>query len=181
MLATVIQKHTFPQSLCFWTPINVFSELPKVLRAIFYHIFFPFHFSYLGLLENVRVRRAGFAFRQEYTKFLQRYKILSKRTWPNFRGAEIDGVKIILQEQGLAKDVTYGHTKLFVQSPESLFQLEEAREKCLPQVVTLLQKVWRGVQARRLFKKMRAAYKIGLYYRQCVLRGYVRKICSTYQ
>lgn len=28
--------------------------------------------SYLGLLENVRVRRAGFAYRQAYSRFLQR-------------------------------------------------------------------------------------------------------------
>lgn len=28
--------------------------------------------SYLGLIENVRVRRAGFAHRQRYDKFLKR-------------------------------------------------------------------------------------------------------------
>jgi len=28
---------------------------------------------YLGLLENVRVRRAGFAYRQRYDRFLKRY------------------------------------------------------------------------------------------------------------
>lgn len=28
--------------------------------------------AYLGLLENVRVRRAGFAYRQPYARFLQR-------------------------------------------------------------------------------------------------------------
>ena len=28
--------------------------------------------AYLGLLENVRVRRAGFAYRQEYSRFLRR-------------------------------------------------------------------------------------------------------------
>jgi hypothetical protein len=27
--------------------------------------------NYLGLLENVRVRRAGFAYRQEYWRFLR--------------------------------------------------------------------------------------------------------------
>lgn len=31
--------------------------------------------EYLGLLENVRVRRAGFANRQEYPRFLQRYEL----------------------------------------------------------------------------------------------------------
>jgi hypothetical protein len=31
--------------------------------------------NYLGLLENVRVRRAGFAYRQEYWRFLRYYTI----------------------------------------------------------------------------------------------------------
>lgn len=31
--------------------------------------------SYLGLLENIRVRRAGFAHRQPYKRFLKRYKV----------------------------------------------------------------------------------------------------------
>lgn len=30
---------------------------------------------YLGLLENVRVRRAGFAYRQRYDRFLKRYEV----------------------------------------------------------------------------------------------------------
>jgi myosin-1 len=29
--------------------------------------------EYLGLKENIRVRRAGFAFRRQFDKFLQRY------------------------------------------------------------------------------------------------------------
>lgn len=31
--------------------------------------------AYLGLLENVRVRRAGFAYRQPYERFLQRLEV----------------------------------------------------------------------------------------------------------
>lgn len=30
--------------------------------------------AYLGLVENVMVRRAGFAYRQPYHRFLQRYE-----------------------------------------------------------------------------------------------------------
>ena len=35
-------------------------------------------------MENVRVRRAGYANRQTYEHFLDRYKMLCKQTWPNF-------------------------------------------------------------------------------------------------
>ncbi len=37
---------------------------------------------YLGLLENIRVRRAGFVFRQTLPRFLHRYKCLSDATYP---------------------------------------------------------------------------------------------------
>ena len=50
---------------------------------------------YLGLMENIRVRRAGFAFRMAYDRFLERYKMLSKLTWPKFRGAPRDGVRLV--------------------------------------------------------------------------------------
>jgi hypothetical protein len=37
--------------------------------------------SYLGLLENVRVRRAGFASRQPYPRFLLRYRQWAIALW----------------------------------------------------------------------------------------------------
>ncbi len=37
--------------------------------------------QYLGLLENVKVRRAGFAYRAEFARFIQRYKKTSAQTW----------------------------------------------------------------------------------------------------
>lgn len=69
---------------------------------------------YLGLLENVRVRRAGFVHRQAYEKFLLRYKMLSQFTWPNFRGgSDKEGVRVLLNEKNLLKDCKFGHTKVF--------------------------------------------------------------------
>lgn len=43
---------------------------------------------YLGLMENVRVRRAGYAFRQGYEPFLERYRLLSRSTWPRWSGGD---------------------------------------------------------------------------------------------
>ena len=40
--------------------------------------------QYLGLLENVRVRRAGFAFRAEFDRFLRRYGKLSRKVCSQF-------------------------------------------------------------------------------------------------
>uniref|UniRef100_T1JD45 Myosin motor domain-containing protein n=1 Tax=Strigamia maritima TaxID=126957 RepID=T1JD45_STRMM len=70
---------------------------------------------YLGLLENIRVRRAGFAYRQTYDRFLRRYKMISKYTWPNFcGGTDKDGVRILIEQQNFSDDVVYGNTKIFI-------------------------------------------------------------------
>ena len=55
--------------------------------------------KYLGLYENLRVRRAGFAFRQSYDIFLERYKMLAKETWPHYRGDPHKGVEILLRSK----------------------------------------------------------------------------------
>ncbi len=53
--------------------------------------------KYLGLNENIKVRRAGFAYRAEYHRFLERFSILSKKTYPEWSGADKDGCKEILK------------------------------------------------------------------------------------
>lgn len=60
--------------------------------------------TYLGLMENLRVRRAGFAYRRVYNQFLERYKSLCKETWPNYRGDPKQGVQILVQSLGYKHD-----------------------------------------------------------------------------
>lgn len=121
---------------------------------------------YLGLLENVRVRRAGFVHRQRYDKFLLRYKMISHYTWPNFKaGSDRDGVKVLVKEQGYVNDVKFGHTKIFIRSPQTLFALERTRNDMVPFIVILLQKQVRGWICRQHYKKMKAAITIIRYYR----------------
>lgn len=48
---------------------------------------------YLGLLENVRVRRAGFAYRMHYTRFLLRF--VANKTAINLASLHISRVKVI--------------------------------------------------------------------------------------
>ena len=58
-----------------------------------------------------------------FRRFLLRYKMLSKKTWPNIRTSEEEAVRTILTEQGLIKDAVFGKTKIFITSPETLFHL----------------------------------------------------------
>ncbi|CAF87192.1 unnamed protein product, partial [Tetraodon nigroviridis] len=98
--------------------------------------------EYLGLLENVRVRRAGFAYRQTYPRFLQRYKMISEFTWPNHDlPSDKDAVSRLLQGCGFDHDVAYGKTKVFIRTPRTLFSLEEQRAEMVQRIVLFLQKV----------------------------------------
>uniref|UniRef100_A0A8C1PDH3 Myosin IG n=1 Tax=Cyprinus carpio TaxID=7962 RepID=A0A8C1PDH3_CYPCA len=122
--------------------------------------------AYLGLLENVRVRRAGFAYRQPYARFLQRYKMTCEYTWPNhLMSTDQEAVEAIVNQHGFEDDVAYGHTKLFVRTPRTLFTLEQERAALIPILVLFLQKVWRGALARMRCRKIRAIYTIMAHYK----------------
>lgn len=137
---------------------------------------------YLGLIENVRVRRAGFVHRQRYDKFLLRYKMISEYTWPNFRaGIDKDGVKVLMKEKGFLNDVKFGRTKLFIRSPQTLFSLEKQRNDMIPQIVILLQKQVRGWICRKQYKKMKAAVKIMRYYKKYKMRTYFSELAHKFK
>ncbi|BFY98224.1 hypothetical protein BsWGS_01264 [Bradybaena similaris] len=128
--------------------------------------------AYLGLLENVRVRRAGFAFRMAYDRFLQRYKMICTQTWPNYRGQVTEGVKVIINSMGFGDDVKFGKSKIFIRSPQTLFALERARDSKIPSIVVFLQKHVRGGLARKRVRRMRAVYLIMSRYKKYKLRCY---------
>lgn len=122
---------------------------------------------YLGLIENVRVRRAGFAYRLTYEKFLQRQKCICKKTWPNPKfGSAKDNVNIIIKESKFENDVKKGLTKIFIKSPKTVFELENKRAEKIPQIVIYLQKFWRGALARRYYARLKAANQICIYYKR---------------
>ncbi|XP_043988603.1 unconventional myosin-Ib isoform X3 [Gambusia affinis] len=107
---------------------------------------------YLGLMENVRVRRAGYAFRQGYEPCLERYKMLCKNTWPHWKGPARQGVEVLMTDlQVPAEEFSYGRSKIFIRNPRTLFFLEEKRKQCLEDLATLIQKIYRGWKCRSHF------------------------------
>uniref|UniRef100_A0A452QQI2 Myosin IE n=1 Tax=Ursus americanus TaxID=9643 RepID=A0A452QQI2_URSAM len=112
--------------------------------------------EYLGLKENIRVRRAGYAYRRIFQKFLQRYAILTKATWPSWRGDEKQGVLHLLQSVNMDSDqFQLGRSKVFIKAPESLFLLEEMRERKYDGYARVIQKSWRKFVARKKYVQMR--------------------------
>uniref|UniRef100_A0A8C1E6S2 Unconventional myosin-Id n=1 Tax=Cyprinus carpio carpio TaxID=630221 RepID=A0A8C1E6S2_CYPCA len=166
---------------------NLASKEPYYVRCIkpndvkspllFEHERCKHQVEYLGLLENVRVRRAGFANRQLYPRFLQRYKMISEFTWPNHDlPSDKEAVKRLLQGCGFEHDVAYGKTKVFIRTPRTIFSLEEQRAEMVKRIVLFLQKVWRGTLARKRYRRMRAAHIIIRAYRRYKVKSYIREV-----
>ncbi|XP_033321670.2 unconventional myosin 61F isoform X4 [Megalopta genalis] len=117
--------------------------------------------KYLGLMENLRVRRAGFAYRRPYEQFLQRYKSLCSETWPNYHGSAKDGVQILVCSLGFEEEeYRMGNTKLFIRFPKTLFDTEDAFQMKKHDIAAIIQSKWRCILARRRFLRMRKASMI---------------------
>ncbi|XP_054642605.1 unconventional myosin-Ib isoform X5 [Dunckerocampus dactyliophorus] len=136
---------------------------------------------YLGLMENVRVRRAGYAFRQAYEPCLERYKMLCKRTWPHWRGPAREGVEMLMADlQVPAEEFSYGRSKIFIRNPRTLFFLEERRRQCLQDLATLIQKIYRGWKCRTHFLLLKKSQiVVAAWYRRYAQQKKYEKIKSA--
>lgn len=71
-----------------------------------------------------------------------RYKMTCEYTWPNhLLGSDRAATSALLEQHGLQGDVAFGHSKLFIRSPQTLVTLEQSRARLIPIIVLLLQKV----------------------------------------
>lgn len=117
--------------------------------------------KYLGLEENIRVRRAGFAYRNTFDKMVERFYLLSpstsyagEYTW---QGDAKSGCERILKDTGIAKDEwQMGVTKAFIKNPETvsalcngiiIFEFIHGNSSSLPWklCVTVIGIAWRPV------------------------------------
>ena len=116
--------------------------------------------KYLGLQENVRIRRSGFAYRQSFEKFFDRFFVLSRNIsygstiredWQDTWGNDyVAGTKTILRDTSIAKaEYQMGVSKVFIKSPETIFALEDMRDKHQLNLVIRLQRMWRNVSPYR--------------------------------
>lgn len=105
--------------------------------------------KYLGLQENVRIRRAGFAYRQTFEKFVERFYLLSPKTSYagdyTWSGDALSGTKQILKDTSIpAEEYQMGVTKAFIKTPETLFALEHMRDRYWHNMAIRIQRAWRN-------------------------------------
>lgn len=123
--------------------------------------------KYLGLQENVRIRRAGFAYRQTFDKFVERFALLSPRLSYageyTYTGDVQTAAKIIFKDTSIPEEeYQMGVTKAFIKTPETLFGLEHMRDRYWHNMAVRIQRAWRNYLRYRI----EAATRIQRFWRK---------------
>ena len=87
---------------------------------------------------------------------VSRFAILSEKTFPVWNGKAADGIGIIMQAVNMdPKEWQLGSQKVFIKSPESLFLLEEVRDRKYHSYAKVIQRAYRRWKSRKYFLEMR--------------------------
>ncbi|KAL9964836.1 hypothetical protein ACROYT_G028531 [Oculina patagonica] len=112
---------------------------------------------YSGMMETIRIRKAGYPMRHTFKEFIDRYYMLSEGLTRDgldsqgFKNAAITIAKRLLGNS----DWQIGKTKVFLKDQQDI-QLEDERDKLLTKRAILIQKVVRGFLIRQQYTKMKS-------------------------
>ncbi|EMP42626.1 Myosin-VIIb [Chelonia mydas] len=124
---------------------------------------------YSGMMETIRIRKAGYPIRYSFAEFFERYRVLLPVSAREQLQDDARRCCIYISEMVLGKDEDWkiGRTKIFLKDYHDMV-LEVQRDKALTEKAILIQKVLRGFKDRKQFLKQRqAAVKL-----QAAWRGY---------
>ncbi|KAL5004977.1 hypothetical protein ScPMuIL_018433 [Solemya velum] len=135
---------------------------------------------YSGMMETIRIRRAGYPIRHTFTDFVDRYRILANGIGPshkeNCRAASAKICSVVLQ----GKDFQLGKTKVFLKDAQDVY-LEQQREVVLTRRILVIQKSIRAWHYRRRFLKIKqSCLIIQAKWRSCLERRRFLKMKQGY-
>ncbi|MBN3313878.1 MYO7A protein, partial [Atractosteus spatula] len=109
---------------------------------------------YSGMMETIRIRRAGYPIRYTFVEFVDRYRVLMP-------GEDLRGTCQRIAEAVLGRDDDWqiGKTKIFLKDHHDML-LEIERDKAITDKVILIQKVVRGFKDRSNFLKIRKSVMV---------------------
>ncbi|XP_066501283.1 unconventional myosin-VIIa isoform X2 [Hoplias malabaricus] len=125
---------------------------------------------YSGMMETIRIRRAGYPIRYTFAEFVDRYRVLMPGVKPAYKQEDLRGTcrNIVVAVLGRNEDWQIGRTKIFFKDHHDM-QLEIERDKAITDKVILIQKAVRGMKDRANFLKARRA----IILIQKMWRGYI--------
>ncbi|XP_066555411.1 unconventional myosin-VIIa [Amia ocellicauda] len=111
---------------------------------------------YSGMMETIRIRRAGYPIRYTFVEFVDRYRVLMPGVKPAYKQEDLKGTCQRIAEAVLGRDDDWqiGKTKIFLKDHHDML-LEIERDKAITDKVILIQKVVRGFKDRSNFLKIR--------------------------
>lgn len=111
---------------------------------------------YSGMMETIRIRRAGYPIRHSFKDFVERYRFLISGIPPSHKtDCRVATARICSAVLGKS-DYQLGHTKVFLKDAHDLF-LEQERDRVLTRKILILQRSIRGWVYRRRYLRLRAA------------------------
>lgn len=126
--------------------------------------------KYLGLMENLRVARAGYCYRRPFEYFLQRYKCLCPQTWPMWNKDAKSGIETLVKHLALPEgEVAIGVSKIFVRNPETVTTIEKRFQEFKPNLVTKITARWRAYAQRKKFLKLKESVITAQKYARVVI------------
>ncbi|VDO31638.1 unnamed protein product [Brugia timori] len=121
---------------------------------------------YTGMLETVRIRRAGYSVRIEYKDFIKQYRVLL----PKGCDSTTEDVKEFITAHALIdnNEVQFGITKVFMRDAEKLI-LDDHLHRVIMKHIETLQRCIQALMTRRKYIKLRNSI-IGM---QAAVRGMI--------
>ena len=111
---------------------------------------------YSGMMETIRIRRAGYPIRHTYREFVERYRYLIPGIGPAHTVTDLRGVAAKICKIKLGQDdYQLGNSKVFLKDAHDLF-LEQERDRVITGNIVTLQRAIRGWYHRKRYKQMRA-------------------------
>lgn len=110
---------------------------------------------YSGMMETIRIRRAGYPIRHTYREFVERYRYLIPGIGP---AHTVDNLREVASKICKTKlghdDYQLGNSKVFLKDAHDLF-LEQERDRVITGNIVTLQRAIRGWYHRKRYKEMR--------------------------
>jgi len=111
---------------------------------------------YSGMMETIRIRRAGYPIRHTFREFVERYRFLISGCPPAHKVDCRQATSRICAAVLGKADYQLGQTKVFLKDAQDLF-LEQERDRVLTKKLVIIQRCIRGWVHRRRFLRLRAA------------------------
>ncbi|XP_053492631.1 unconventional myosin-VIIa isoform X2 [Ictalurus furcatus] len=137
---------------------------------------------YSGMMETIRIRKAGYPIRHTFQQFLDRYRVLLNSIIcdPKTESAKACSESICKNVLSAGDDWKIGKTKVFLKDFHDTM-LELKRDKALNEKALVIQKVLRRYKHRKQFLKQRsAAVVVQKYWRRHTDRKFYKVVDLGY-